>query len=114
MSTIEGLLTACSEIDVIPIINGNDALDPTGSDNDLIAAGVAVACAARKLLLPTNVDGVCEQWPSKSRPLDPIRVEELHRLRIPSSGPGRGGMRSKLRASELAGLNGLETPIVFL
>lgn len=111
---------------VLPIINENDtvstaeieSLDPSSrpafSDNDRLAALVMSGLGADVLVLLTNVDGFLRAQPRKpdspSSDGDPAQVVSLVDRITPelvalASGPsssGRGGMRTKLRAAEIA------------
>jgi len=95
--------------DVVPVLNENDATateEISFGDNDVLAAQVAVLLEATKLVLLTSVDGV----------LDGDAVVEngahAHRAPIgPASPLGRGGMRSKIAAAELASRAGVATVI---
>lgn len=93
----------------VPVLNENDAtatVEISFGDNDVLAAQVAVLLEATKLVLLTSVDGV----------LDGDTVVEngahAHRASIgPASPLGRGGMRSKIAAAELASHAGVDTVI---
>ncbi|WP_432833660.1 glutamate 5-kinase [Dactylosporangium sp. CA-092794] len=111
MATIAGVLTEALSGGIVPIVNGNDVADPLGSDNDTVAAGIAIAVGADKLLLLTDVPGVYTDKEGGRRYLTEIPLGELHGIMIGPGGTGRGGMRSKLRAAELAAYNGIETTI---
>jgi glutamate 5-kinase len=111
MRVVADVLQECFDTDIVPIVNGNDVTDPDGSDNDSVAAGIAVSIGADKLLLLTDVGGVYYGESSPSEFYDVLDIRELHHVRFTSSGTGRGGMRSKLRAAELASHNGVETTI---
>jgi glutamate 5-kinase len=111
METVAAVIAECARRGIVAIVNGNDALDPLGSDNDAVAVGIAVACGADKLLLLTDVPGVFDGDPATAPLLAELSVARLRAIPIARSGTGRGGMRSKLRAAELAALNGIETCI---
>jgi glutamate 5-kinase len=101
----------CSEAGIIPIVNGNDAMDSQGSDNDAVAVAMAVASGADKLLLLTDVPGVFPEAAQEPAHLSDLKVSQLRGIAVPDTGAGKGGMRSKLRAAELAAYNGIETHI---
>lgn len=109
MRVVADLLRECLDRGIIPIVNGNDVTDPEGSDNDSVAVGVAVSVAAEKMVLLTDVAGVFRGAPSDIYPV--LTIDELRTVKFSRSGTGRGGMRSKLRAAELASYNGIETTI---
>ncbi len=104
---------------ILPIVNENDTvstaeLEPvTGaqktavfSDNDRLAALVMSGLEADALVLLTNVDGLLRQ--SQDRPefeVIPLVEEVTPELKALAAGPsanGRGGMRTKLEAAEIA------------
>ncbi|MCX5239887.1 glutamate 5-kinase [Streptomyces prunicolor] len=111
MNLVADLVNECFEQGVVPIVNGNDVTDTGGSDNDAVAAGIAVACRASKLLLLTDVDGVYSGNPGESERIDELTLPSLGKVMIARQGTGRGGMRSKLRAAEVAAHNGVETHV---
>lgn len=111
---------------VLPIVNENDTvstaeLEPVAgaqktavfSDNDRLAALVMSGLEADALVLLTNVDGLLrqslrEQPRSQGRPefeVIPLVEEVTPKLKALAAGPsanGRGGMRTKLEAAEIA------------
>jgi glutamate 5-kinase len=117
--TIEKLLG----FGVLPIVNENDSvstaeLEPVGSgartaafsDNDRLAALVMSGLGAHALVLLTNVDGLLQQEsrrpgngePGKIVPLVTEITPEIQGLAAGPSANGRGGMRTKLEAVEIA------------
>jgi glutamate 5-kinase len=117
--TIEKLLG----FGVLPIVNENDTVStaeleplapesrtPTFSDNDRLAALVMSGLEADALVLLTNVDGLLEQSRDGARngeeggviPLVTEITPEIQSLALGPSESGRGGMRTKLEASEIA------------
>lgn len=108
---------------MVPIINENDAIrfEPAEgdgsvtipiSDNDAIAALLAVELKCDLLLLLSNVTGVYTGDPSKpdSKFLPEITPEMLASGEIEygqKSGMGRGGMESKVRAAQYATEHGV-------
>jgi glutamate 5-kinase len=107
MSSVCAVLDECGRAGVIPIVNGNDVTDMRGSDNDGIAVGLAVSSGADKLLLLTDVPGVQDSGVQ----LSDLAAADTRSVQTSKAGTGRGGMRSKLRAAELAAYNGIETHI---
>ncbi len=108
---------------VLPIVNENDTVStaelepvtkgvrtPIFSDNDRLAALVMSGLEADALVLLTNVDGLLrEATPSGSnghvREVIPLVEEVTPELRALAAGPsasGRGGMKTKLEAAEIA------------
>jgi len=97
---------------VVPVINENDTTatdEITFGDNDFLAAQVAILVEARLLVLLTNVDGVHTADPALDSAAELIRAvtdrADLRELNIGdrTSAFGRGGMRSKVAAAEMAG-----------
>ena len=110
MSAVRDVLAECQASGIIPVVNGNDVTDSHGSDNDGIAVGLAVESGADRLLLLTDVPGVHDGSGSTHVPdLAATGIRAIPTGR--RTGTGRGGMRSKLRAAELAAYNGIETHI---
>jgi glutamate 5-kinase len=110
MAAVCTVLAECAAAGIVPIVNGNDVTDAQGSDNDGIAVGLAVAGGADRLLLLTDVAGVHAADGSGSHAAD-LAVPDIRAVPTGRPGTGRGGMRSKLRAAELAAYNGIETHI---
>jgi glutamate 5-kinase len=117
--TIEKLLG----FGVLPIVNENDTVStaelelvapesrtPAFSDNDRLAALVMSGLEADALVLLTNVDGLLEQSRNGAQrgeegeviPLVTEITPEIQSLADGPSESGRGGMRTKLEASEIA------------
>ena len=104
---------------VLPIVNENDTVSTAElesvsqgtrsvafSDNDRLAALVMSGLEADALVLLTNVDGLLAQAPANQNgeviPLVAEITPELKALAAGPSGGGRGGMRTKLEAAEIA------------
>ncbi len=115
--TIEKLL----EMNVVPIVNENDAVsveelasETHFSDNDVLSALVASHLNAGLLVILTDVDGVFDKNPSENS--DAVLVREIKSLKDfgieagSSNSGGRGGFRTKLAAVEIA-LKG-QVPII--
>ncbi len=117
--TIEKLLG----FEVLPIVNENDTVStaelepvtpesrtPAFSDNDRLAALVMSGLEADALVLLTHVDGLLEQSRNGAQsgeegeviPLVAEITPEIQSLAAGPSESGRGGMRTKLEASEIA------------
>jgi glutamate 5-kinase len=111
MRGVAQVLLECLAEGIVPIVNGNDVTDPEGSDNDSVAAGIAISIGAEQLLLLTDVDGVYPGRPGETPPYASLAIGQLRRVPMSRTGTGRGGMRSKLRAAELASHNGVQTVI---
>jgi glutamate 5-kinase len=111
MTAIAAVLRESLAAGIIPIVNGNDPTDDGKTNNDLVAAGIALMTQATHLLLLTDVDGVYEGTPGAGDPLGELHVDGIHDIKSHASGSGTGGIKSKLRAAENAARNGIETRI---
>jgi glutamate 5-kinase len=102
---------------VMPIVNENDTvstaeLESVGggtqaafSDNDRLAALVMSGLEADALVLLTNVDGLLRTNAGGTMQLESFVERVTAEIRVAASGPsqsGRGGMRSKIAAAEIA------------
>lgn len=108
-------LRALFALKAVPIVNENDATatdEITFGDNDALAAHVAVLVRARLLVLLTEVEGVHTRAPGTP---GAELVSEGAAARLAdlegASGAGRGGMRSKVLAAEMAAAAGIPTVI---
>ena len=102
--------------DVVPIINENDtiAVDEINfGDNDTLSAIVAASVQADMLFILTDVDGLYDGIPKKSKIIRTITkiTDELLEIASPdsSSGKGTGGMKTKLIAAKIAASSGTTT-----
>jgi len=111
LSSVCAVLSECAGAGVVPIVNGNDVTDARGSDNDAVAVAIAVASGADRLLLLTDVCGVRDEQQGNGAHLPDLAASRIRGVRTTGAGTGRGGMRSKLRAVELAAYNGIESHI---
>jgi len=110
-----GALDALLRLGAVPVVNENDATatdEITFGDNDALAAQVAVLLRARLLVLLTEVAGVYSRAPGTP---GAVLLEEGSRageaVLGAASPQGRGGMRSKVLAAELAAAAGIPTVI---
>jgi glutamate 5-kinase len=110
-----GALNALFSLGAVPVVNENDATatdEITFGDNDALAAQVAVLLRARLLVLLTEVEGVYSRAPGLP---GAELLEEGARTAgaaLGASSPlGKGGMRSKVLAAELAAAAGIPTVI---
>jgi len=100
---------------VLPIVNENDTVSTAElesvsrlaafSDNDRLAALVMSGLEADALVLLTNVDGLLRGAPAGEGEVIPLVSEITPELKTLAAGPsasGRGGMRTKLEAAEIA------------
>ena len=115
-----GTLEALDELNVIAIVNENDAVadeEIRFGDNDRLAALVANLIGATHLVLLTDTDGLLTADPR----LDPTAtlIEEVSAIDATiegiagrsRSGVGSGGMSSKLAAARMATWSGVTTVI---
>jgi len=103
---------------VLPIVNENDTVStaelesvvagsraPAFSDNDRLAALVMSGLEGDALVLLTNVDGLLRQEAGELAGVIPLVEEitpEIKALAAGRSAGGRGGMRTKLEAADIA------------
>ncbi len=109
------------EWDVIPVINENDTVTTdalTFGDNDYLAAQIATMLDVERMVLLTDAEGVFTADPDldpSARLLssigDPDEAMERYAIGDSTSALGSGGMRSKLRAAQLAARGGVTTVI---
>jgi glutamate 5-kinase len=106
-------LQALFRLGAVPIVNENDVTatdEITFGDNDALAAHVAVLAGARLLVLLTEVDGVYSRAPGT--PGAQLLADGAEAAEFgPGSALGRGGMRSKVVAAEMAAAAGIPTVI---
>jgi glutamate 5-kinase len=105
---------------VVPVINENDTTSTdeiTFGDNDFLAAQVAILLEARLLVLLTDTAGLHTADPRRDPDArlvgtvdDPRELDELE-IGDRTSPFGRGGMRSKVAAAQMAGAAGIVTVI---
>ncbi|WP_022671924.1 glutamate 5-kinase [Novosphingopyxis baekryungensis] len=112
--TIERLLS----LDVTPIINENDSVTTREirfGDNDRLAARVAQAAHADMVLLLSNVTGLFSADPGKDPDAVFLKtVNSVADLDVdlgPPTGPGTGGMGSKVEAARIAVASGIQLAI---
>lgn len=105
---------------VVPVINENDTTateEISFSDNDFLAAQVAIQVGADLLVVLTDTEGLYTADPRRTPEAELVaevrHVRELDLLDIGhNSGPqGTGGMRSKVVAAEMAVAGGIEMVI---
>jgi glutamate 5-kinase len=108
-------LNALLTLGAVPIVNENDATatdEITFGDNDALAAQVAVLVRARLLVLLTEVEGVLSRAPGTPGAqliADGSRAQNA--VLGGASSLGKGGMRSKVLAAEVAAAAGIPTVI---
>lgn len=91
----------------LPIVNENDAVSTeeiSFGDNDRLAAEVAAALGAEKLVVLTDQEGILEAFgTSHQRRLETVSVEEIDGHIHPNKSPfGKGGASSKVEAARVA------------
>jgi glutamate 5-kinase len=108
-------LTALFKLGAVPVVNENDATatdEITFGDNDALAAQVAVLLRARLLVLLTEVEGVYSRAPGAPGAELIAEGARAAEVALGDTSPlGRGGMRSKVLAAELAAAAGIPTVI---
>jgi glutamate 5-kinase len=108
-------LGALFRLGAVPVVNENDATatdEITFGDNDALAAQVAVLLRARLLVLLTEVEGVYSRAPGTPGAELIAEGARVRDAALGQSSPlGRGGMRSKVLAAELAAGAGIPTVI---
>jgi glutamate 5-kinase len=121
-ATIREIMEAYLRAGIIPIVNENDMINkeevefkPVFTDNDILAALVAVRVKAELLLILTDVDGLYRGNPKEDRRAALVEEVELIDRRIEQMAAreanplGLGGMASKVRAAKIGALHGIET-----
>lgn len=117
-ATLERLLG----LGVVPVINENDSVATTEirfGDNDRLAARIAQAAGAQRVILLSDVDGLYTADPTTNANAE--RLDRVSRIdpKIEamagggtSSGMGSGGMASKIAAARIANAAGADLVIV--
>lgn len=114
-------LTALINMDIVPVINENDALsfkEIRFGDNDNLSALIAQISNADLLLLLSDVEGLYEKDPKRYPDARIIRLVERIDKDIERTASGTrseksiGGMVSKLEAAKKAGYYGIPTRVV--
>ncbi|OPY01800.1 MAG: Glutamate 5-kinase [Syntrophorhabdus sp. PtaB.Bin184] len=116
-NTLDTLL----KMDIVPVINENDALSFTEikfGDNDNLSALIAQIATADLLLILSDVEGLFDRDPNRYPGAKMIPV--VHRIDEEIEGTAAqsaseksvGGMVSKLEAAKKAGLYGIPTRVV--
>lgn len=123
---LSATFSALFELGCIPIVNENDAVDPTeietGSakvlgDNDTLSAIVAKLCGADLLVLLSDIDGLFDKDPHKYpdarliHTVPALTDEVLALAGGAGSAWGTGGMGTKLSAAGVATAAGIDMVI---
>ncbi len=95
------------EYGALPIVNENDAVSTeeiSFGDNDRLAAEVAVALGAQKLVMLTDQDGIRAEFGTDAeRRLERVRIDEVGGyIKATKSTMGTGGAGSKVQAARIA------------
>lgn len=115
-----GTLRALVGMDVVPVVNENDAVaneELRFGDNDSLAALVANLIEADLVVLLTDQEGLFEADPRQNPDAKLIDVAQARDSKLDAMAGesrgalGRGGMSTKLRAARLAGRSGAATVI---
>ncbi len=118
-NTFEALL----EQGIIPIVNENDSVSYTEieseeklfGDNDMLSAVVAILCGADILIILSDIDGFFDKDPrlypnaKLIERIDSIDESTYELAGGAGSRRGTGGMRTKLKAAQMATAQGIST-----
>jgi glutamate 5-kinase len=108
-------LSALFALRAVPIVNENDATatdEITFGDNDALAAQVAVLVRARLLVLLAEVEGVFSRAPGTPGAELILEGSAAGDAALGDAAPlGKGGMRSKVLAADMAASAGIRTVI---
>lgn len=112
-------LRTLMELSVVPVVNENDTVSTAEirfGDNDTVAGLVANLIEADELYILTDQEGMFEADPrvdpgAKLIPEAVVGDRKLATMAGTGGRFGRGGMKTKLRAAELAGRSGTSTVI---
>jgi glutamate 5-kinase len=117
-ATLERLLS----LGVVPVINENDSVATSEirfGDNDRLAARIAQAAGAQRVILLSDVDGLFTSDPTSDASAKRVDIVKRIDARIiamagsgTSSGMGSGGMGSKIEAARIANAAGADLVIV--
>ncbi|MEV0174688.1 glutamate 5-kinase [Streptomyces sp. NPDC050803] len=113
--SVRAVLESCLGAGLVPVVNENDTV--MVRNNDVLAALLAAALGAERLVLLTDVPGLYESDPRRdadARRIPEVRAltPEIERLAgAAAGGPGTGGMAAKLCAAWIATLAGVPTVI---
>lgn len=110
---LKNTFTQLLEWGILPVVNENDSVateEVKFGDNDMLSALVSLIVGADLLVILTGVDGFLKE--DKVVPfLDQISKEDLNLAGGPS-GPGTGGMFTKLKSAGLLSESGVPTAIL--
>jgi glutamate 5-kinase len=119
---LQNTFNALLDQGILPVVNENDALvartNWSFGDNDSLAAALAIALKAGRLIILSHVDGLFDADPTKSQDaqlipsVKDVNAELLKYCSPEASAGGRGGMLSKLKAARLATAVGVAAQII--
>lgn len=120
---VENAVKRLLEQGVIPIVNENDTvaideLELRVGENDSLAATVAVVADADLLIMMTDIDGLYDCDPREHEDAKLVRLVDRidDQIRESAGGAGTsfgtGGMRTKIKAAEIAWAEGIDTVIM--
>ncbi len=116
VTNTENTFKALLEMNIIPIVNENDTVSTEEiefGDNDILSAYVAKLVGADLLVLFSDIDGLYDKDPHKfsDAKLIPL-IEDSENIDCDIGGAGSnrgtGGMKSKIRAANLANNAGID------
>jgi glutamate 5-kinase len=121
-TTIREIMEAYIGEGVIPIVNENDMINkeevefkPVFTDNDILAALVALRIRAKLLLILTDVDGLFQGNPKEDRRVRLVEEvktidSSIEQMAAKETNPlGLGGMASKVQAAKMVTAAGIDT-----
>lgn len=120
---VQHVISQLLNLGIVPLLNENDAVSAnqgyetygmTFSDNDSLAALVAVEMSAQLLILLTDVKGVYDLPPSdpNAQLIDVFRAESADFKEGAKSTQGRGGMSAKVGAALNAISGGVQAVVI--
>lgn len=99
---------------IVPIVNENDLVSNVEikfSDNDELATLIAIGFNASRLILCTSTGGVLDDQKKIIPKIEKVDRSVLQFVTTEKSGPGLGGMLSKLTFTRLASTLGIDVVI---
>ncbi len=118
LGALQATFQSMWQLNILPIVNENDAItndEITFGDNDKLAALVAHACKATKLILLTDQDGIQRNFGTTTQErIDVLSIKDVaQHVRDGGSEHSRGGIASKVIAAQIALDYGIETYIAY-
>lgn len=120
---VENAIKRLLEQGVVPVVNENDTvaideLELKVGENDSLAAMMAVIAGADLLILMTDIDGLYDCDPRQHEDARLVKIVDKIDARIHESAGGAGtsfgtgGMKTKVKAAEIAWEAGIDTVIM--